>query len=377
MKTTVISILDKEFPPSHSFVDGMLSNVLPNKDYQVILIVSKGKSKKNVKKYFHSACITTLCKRKGLSRFWNFFIVYNIIVKLINKKERVILFVRNEPVYLLASSLLRNKVDKLIYQQSFPHERASTNLLKKKVTLTIFSLVKNKVDGIVTVSPKGLERLKGFFPNSTNNMYIPLLINKKELISTDELINKNGNDPIHFIYIGTHASSRRLEVVLEGITNALSQKVNAVFTFVGGNDQEVNLLRKIAGTEKYESNGMIQFIEKIPRKQLLEQLRHYDVGLSIIPCNDIYAESSPTKLVEYMSHGLMVIGSKGIELQEKFINNSKGGILINFTNEEIANSIIKICANYSFVNEMKHNALQFAMKELLYENYVEELRKIL
>lgn len=377
MKTNIICVLDKEYPPNHSFVDGMLSKVLPNKNISVILVVSNNGSERIAEKYYHSECNPVLLERKGIKRFLNFFVLYKFLRKRINQlepKERIVLFIRNEPIYLLTAGLLRNKVNKLVFQQSFPHEKANIHYLKKKITLLIFKLISNRVDSLLTVSPKALERLKSYFPNTKDNMYIPLLVNEEELIASDKIKLLQEQEPIKFLYVGTHDYSRRLDVVLDGIILALLQGVNATFTFIGGNQQDIENLRTTSNLKRFEENGKIVFKDKFPRDQLLIKIREYDVGFSIIPKNEIYAESSPTKLVEYMSNGLMVIGSNGIDLQEKFIKESKGGILVDFTKNDVAEAIRWICNNREKINPMKKNALEYAKLELLYENYVDKFR---
>ena len=73
----IFAIVDKEFPPNHSFIDGMLSSVLPReKDIEVNLIVSN-KGNKTVCRYNKAACLPLLYPRKKIYRFFNIIIIFS------------------------------------------------------------------------------------------------------------------------------------------------------------------------------------------------------------------------------------------------------------------------------------------------------------
>src|SRR5690554_5586483 len=123
-KEKIYAFLDKDSPPSHSFVDGMLASLLPNKNIDVYLIVSRSKRKEKKYQYKNAICLPILFKRKGIRRFLNYFTVKKIIKKVEKTHGNHIrnIIVRNEPIYLLAASKSKKRYNKLFYQQSFPHE---------------------------------------------------------------------------------------------------------------------------------------------------------------------------------------------------------------------------------------------------------------
>lgn len=377
---TVICIVDKEFPPNHSFVDGMLSRVLPDKETRVILVVSRGSAIKDVYKHNKAICVSALLPRRGIYRFLNVFFLAKLLIALARKYQgssEVFFFIRNEPVYLLTASILRFCAKKIIFQQSFPHEKGSGKIIKRKVAVLLFRITNRFVDAIVTVSPRGLLRLRRHFTRASQGIWIPLLIERDFLIKVDQIRKIEESDTVRFVYVGTHAPSRQLEVVLKGIIDALSTNINATFSFIGGNKEEIDALRNKVDMSEFERVGQISFLDRVPRERLLHDLSKYDVGISLIPVNAIYAESSPTKLVEYMGKGLAVVGSEGIELQEKFIRESNGGEITKFQSESITRTIIRICSNKQLINNMKINARMYAEEKLVYEKYNRELRKLL
>lgn len=381
MKIT-ISVIDKSYPPNHSFINGMLSYELPDLNNKVILLVSKGKAREKAYKYKRAICLPVLFERKHILRFFNFFLIVYYLLYLKKRygssNNKTSLFVRNEPVYLLACSLLNNKFHKVIYQQSFPHEQGSIFSVKKQVAKLFILISRKKVDGLITVSPLGLKRLKKYFPNNIDTIYIPLLSYETErLNSITDIRLLNDNDNIRFIYIGSHGRKRKLNIVLEGIYKAYKNGVNAIYDFIGGSKDDINRLRRYDFVIELEKNNIINFIERIPRKQLLKQMSDYDIGLSLIPPSKIYEESSPTKLVEYMSYGQAVLATRGIPLQVKFVKESNGGILVNWDVDDIFEKLVFLSDNFQLVNKMKKRSYVYSFEKLSYSNYLNEIKDIL
>lgn len=382
MQTTVISLLDKEYPPEHSFIDGLLSSLLAKqKDINMVMIISKGAADKRVCKYNNSIVIPILAERKGINRFLNIFTVIPLLHKIIKKhrakKHRIVLFVRNEPVYLLAAKILRKSFDKLIYQQSFPHEQATKNLFKKYIAIALIKFMNKRVDAITAVSPDGLNRLSNFFYKDIRGLVIPLLSSKNERTTYEEMIsNSINNGRVRFVYIGAHDKLRQIDVIIRSIVKAFSYGIDAEFTFIGGKQEEIETLRLIPGVQELETAKKLIFRGKISRSILINELPHYQVGLTLIPPIELYKESSPTKLSEYMNAGLAVMASKGIRLQEQILMESKGGVLVDWSEKGITEAIILLIKE-NMVDLMRANALKYAKEKLDYEYYLDEFRGIL
>jgi glycosyltransferase involved in cell wall biosynthesis len=374
---TVIAFLDKEWRPNHSFVDGMLSNTLAReKDINVKLIVSDNKQEKKAYKYNQSICLPLLFQRKGIFRFLNFFKVIYIVIFLVRKERKkgnnIVFFVRNDPIYLFAVSLMKRKY-KLIFQSSFPHEEVSGSFIKRIIAKSMYKLSSFNVDSLLAVSPKGLERIKKLFPKIKTGYYIPLLSNNS-LISKDKKFDLNKD--LRFVYIGSHAKERKLEIIFKSIYNA-SKKIDIKFEFefIGGSDFDLEILREKSYINELEDKKIIKFVSFIPRNKLIEKLETFDIGICLIPPDPHYLEASPTKLTEYMGEGLAILTNYGIELQEIFINESKGGVIVNWDIDEISNSIIHMCKNRKKINIMKIKSYNYSRENLTYKNYIKYLKK--
>ena len=362
----MIAIVDKSFPPEHSFVDEFICDEIPKKGIRVTLICSRNKSFKKVGRYKKAIYLSNLLERKRLKRFLNFFVLYFDFIKILQKtryNNETILFIRNEPIYLLVSYFFKNRFQKIIFQQSFPHE-LTNNLLKRYITIFIFRYFGTHVDKVIGISEKGIERLKKYFKKTSDFISIPMGVSKSELRYTHKPIGHE----VKFIYIGTHNKSRQIKVILEAILS-ISYEINAKFDFIGGTKKEIKPLKKwLIKKNKFHQ---INLIPKIPRKDILLHLTNYDIGIGLIPNYNIYAESTATKIVEYASKGLAVLSNYEIEFNRNFILKSNGGYLANFNLESISNKISDICREKD-ISEKKLNAYNYVKKNYLYELYVEK-----
>ena len=87
------------------------------------------------------------------------------------KKNKLNILVRNDPLALLASSLISDEEDNLIFQsKTLPHEL--NNKFKGFFKKLFFSYLKIKKLNLISVSDYGLKRLSTLFPNYKKKMVI-------------------------------------------------------------------------------------------------------------------------------------------------------------------------------------------------------------
>jgi len=362
----------------------MLASVLASDpDFLVRLIISTGRAGRKPYKYKHAVCMPILPKRKFLGRFQSIVLLLIILPMLIRKdrkkRRRIVLFIRNEPVYLLAAALLSGLCDKIIFQNSFPHELFRHGWLKLKIARMLYRISARVVDAVLIVSPEGERRVRQYFPPPRPLLVIPLLSDMVSIGLSPERnsCKSDNNRAVRFIYIGTHAKQRELDFVLKAIVSAMRNGLNAHFMFIGGSQSDIKRLRKVNGVSSLEKQHQIRFLEKMPRSAALAMLAGADVGLSLIPPVELFRELSPTKLAEYMGAGLSVLANRGIPLQEEFMKQSDCGWLVEWDIDAIRHVIIDICVSSNIITDKKRKAIEYARKYLRYENYYPEFKKLL
>ena len=377
-KNTLICLLDKPYPPDHSFVTGMLAQALPRDgDVRVELLVMAPLSGPiSPTRYHRAVCLPMVpdFTRSGRSRLRAMLAARRLAIVLINKARRrgenVVLFVRNHPMLMLVGASLRHRADGLLFQSSYPLEREQKSRVRRLFHTLMLRMGGRRVDGVLAVSPLGLERAQALCSEKAAGLVVPLLSDLPRASAAEEGIWGDVAGPARFIYAGTHQPQRRLDVVLEGIVAALDDGTDAEFVFVGGKPPEVDALRQPLGVKRWENAGRIRFLDAVPRPRIAKLLQGADVGLSLVPETSIYREASPTKLAEYMGAGLAVLANRGIELQERFVQDANCGILVDFDSNAIARGISEIAKNHDLRIGYQKNAEQYARNELCYSRYV-------
>lgn len=383
MKTVVVALLDKVWPPEHSFIDGMLADEVAGLNkLKVRLCVSMShRGATRARRYGKAACLPRLYPRRGLGRLLNLWVSYKIMAYQAAREKkrgrRVVLFVRNDPVCLLAASLLKRKVDRLVFQSTFPHEAYSGNIALRSLARVLYRLVRRSVNAVTGVSPAGVDRLKRFFPGAGVAGLIPLLSDLPFAPCDGAGISAPISTLPSFIYIGTHCKERELEVVLSAIVQAVSSGVSGVFRFVGISEDDEHRLTRVEGLKELMMNGVLVFEGPVSRSEIPAKLATADIGISLIPPKPMYYEASPTKLAEYMGAGLAVLASRGIPMQDQFVTESKGGVLVEWGVKEIAEGIMKISGDREKLSRMKSNSKTYAEKKLKYAFYLPQFLELI
>lgn len=374
-KKLVLAFLDKKFPPAHSFVDGIFaSSELKGNGISVKLVVSRSQSSFKATRYKRVVCLPFLHPRIGFGRFLNMVKSARLILyyarRCASKESILIVFVRNDPAILLAASILRLSYTKLVFQSSFPHEETG-GWIKRVIAKMLIKASSQSIGYGLAVSPKGKQRLQEFLPATTKIGVIPLLADSGfySTLKKDHAITEDSSE-LNFLYVGDHSVIRRLDVVLHGVCLFLDEIGAGRFLFVGGKRSEIEILASLGNVRKWIDLDRIIFIEKVERDETKKYFEIADVGFSLIPRIKLFEEASPTKLTEYMSYGLAVIASPGVQLQDEWIIESNCGVIVGFDSFEIAQSIKKIFENPSQLSRMKLNAKTYSRKYLNYSNYL-------
>ena len=386
MNTTLVALLDKTWPPEHSFVDGMLASVaadLPG--LKVRLCVSGGTTGKRlgIRRYHRVSCIPCLHERRGTRRLLNFFMALGLIRHLARRERkrhhRVILFVRNDPMLLLAAAVHRHRIDRLVFQTSFPHEKGSGRFVKRLMARLLYAAASRKVDAITAVSPLGLERAQKMFPHCTQAVVIPLLcdlpFHPQTTAGAMRLLQ--GSLSVSFIYIGTHSPKRGLETILEGIVQSVNRGAVGTFLFAGAGESDISRLSVVKGVRGLMEKRIVTFRGPVPRSQIPVLLADAHVGLSLIPPSKLYAELSPAKLVEYMGAGLAVLATYGIPAQEQIIAESNGGMLVQWHADAIAQAILSLTGDVDRLKVMMASSREYASKNLQYTSRRGDFQRLL
>jgi len=170
---------------------------------------------------------------------------------------------------------------------------------------------------------------------------VPMGVPKEELQDLGDNARSQESVPgsmLDVVYLGTIARARRLEVLVDTLTELRIMGIDARLTVVGDGESP----RDREFLERYAAAAGVREIFSItgflPRSQALERVRHADIGLSPFFPVPILRSTSPTKLVEYMALGVPVVANEHPE-QRRVLHASRAGVCVPWGGRYFAKGI--------------------------------------
>lgn len=166
-----------------------------------------------------------------------------------------------------------------------------------------------------------------------------------------------------FTYIGSLNKARSLSIMINAFF-----RVRKFF--------DVKLLIVGEGTDKYNLIKMVEnlgikedviFTGFVDQDDVPKFIHCADYCLSPIQPLEIYKVSCPIKLHEYMAMGKPVIANKEIYEQRRIIEDSNGGLLVEFDEISFADAMIKLLKDPEMAQKMGKNAYNWLTNNRSYE----------
>ncbi|WP_158587034.1 glycosyltransferase [Motilimonas pumila] len=178
-------------------------------------------------------------------------------------------------------------------------------------------------------------------------------------------------DNLSLLYIGT-LSNRDIHKTVEGIARYLELSKNpklVSYTIIGdGFKNEVEDLKQLV--VKHKLDGIVKVLGRIPFNQLQPYYDEANVGVSFVPINKHFDAQPVTKTLEYMSAGMITIGTQ--TKAQKEVLSDANGVLISDTAESFATGLIELEQRS---NQYCSEELKSGIKDLYWESIAENLDK--
>lgn len=125
------------------------------------------------------------------------------------------------------------------------------------------------------------------------------------------------------IYMGTLDRSRQPEVLVETALKVAQRVPGFKLLIVGDVDTPADRgwVQQYAASRN--AGECVHFTGRLPPREALALSRRADVGLSIMPRNELTETASPTKVVEYLACGLPVVCNE--QPDHRFVMSQSGG----------------------------------------------------
>ena len=279
-------------------------------------------------------------------------------------------------IALLLKILLRRRV---IYQKSHPHEykkiqdaRQSKSKLPK---LLLFSrLVENRFLHWMLRHCDAVLPITSFMADNLNRDHgipyekmIPFGMGFSfEDAPVPRKVGIAPAEPLRFIYVGTLARERQLDILLQGVSHAVKKWPEKKITLelVGGTGKEVTALRSQANN--LGIGHLCIFRGRIERKKVYQRISESHIGISWVGSRVRYSDASPTKMIEYLSLGLPVIATDSVYEHARLIQETKAGVICNVDPDDFADKLAMLAGNYNKYKKRACNAQEYMQVNFSY-----------
>jgi len=183
-------------------------------------------------------------------------------------------------------------------------------------------------------------------PSKRDVPIIPLGANQ-ELFRTcaDPVRKKEVRKELHIepgeiviLYSGVLSPSRKMEIPLESICRLAVRLGGKTALIVGGSSFQsyFEALKEIP--HRYGVSDKIRFYGRVPYQEVSKYYAASDIGISFTPSDTAYANQPPTKVIEYLMSGMLVVSNRTTAI-EKLVIENETGFLSNDTVQGFANAL--------------------------------------
>ncbi|MDY0051617.1 MAG: glycosyltransferase [Aliarcobacter sp.] len=138
-----------------------------------------------------------------------------------------------------------------------------------------------------------------------------------------------------FVYIGTIDKLREVDLIFKAF-----EKINKKEWILDIYTKDIDIANQYKNEMQYNKDKVI-IHGSLNRNELYERISHYDVGISLIPINDLYVVASPIKLSEYFACKLSVMTTAIPEAVDLYANKNCA-FFVNFDLDSIIESINEV-----------------------------------
>ena len=392
-KLNICLILDSIFNPNipaRPAIIEIYGKYLPSLGHKIIWISASDESEKQIQKqYFNQVKIYTIPRSIASSPYLKILNLvsyylkeYRILAEILKSEKYDIIQVRNDAIGALIALHFKKKYKiPFVFQYSFPKEAFKLQKLEKRYSyyfgefiIYIQKYILRKADLILPISKWMEDELVNEGILKSKMMSFPMGVNP-ELFSFEKNNSRIREkycltESCVILYIGSMHKLRSLDIIIHAFSRVIEKNPKIKLLMVGdGNDkQHLDELSVNLGINKN-----IIFTGQVSYFDIPDFIAAADVCLCPVPPLSIYKVSSPTKMFEYMVCGKPVVSNEEIPEQKEVIEESGGGILVEFEAESFAYGIIELLDNPDKAKEMGIKGHEWVVKNRSYENMAREV----
>lgn len=168
-------------------------------------------------------------------------------------------------------------------------------------------------------------------------------------------------EEIVFLYSGVLTPSRNMDIPVEVISKIAAEDENITFLIVGGSYFEDYIERLKEIPLRYEVSDKVRFLGKVPYLDVPKFYAAADIGVSFTPVDTGYATQPPTKILEYLMSGMLVVSNRTPAVED-LIDDHTTGFLSGDSFKEFEEAI-RLSIDY-MKNRVKSGHLEKAIESV-------------
>lgn len=223
-------------------------------------------------------------------------------------------------------------------------------------------VIQKKLDGVIVIS----KYLENYYNKFNNVLRIPPLV---DLAESKWDIKKRYNEIPQFVYVGSPGVNKdKINLVVESFYE-LKKQNKFVLNIVGISKEQYLNLYKEHESILNESVGFINFIGRISHIESLEYLKIADFSIFLRENTRLNNAGFPTKYVESISCGTIVITTKTSDLVDYSIQDRNPYFIDISSKSSVINDMSMF---FQYVNKKSFENLEIKRDIFNYKNYIEQ-----
>lgn len=179
-------------------------------------------------------------------------------------------------------------------------------------------------------------------------------------------LNKESSSENEFVYLGTLAAVRKLNVIITAFSKVIEKHKDARLIIVGEGDYPEEKLNLIQLAEHLGIIHNVVFTGFIPMEKAWQIVSKSFACISPFYPTKALISASPTKLVEYLALGKPVIVNNHPD-QDNVIRSSEAGLSVDWGCEQFADAMIWMLENPQAAKAMGEKGPDWVRKHRVYD----------
>ena len=384
------------FVPPEVEIIGHLSSL----GYEVTWVVSSGAVIGPEGSTINGIHILIVPLRKGVGGFAFFkksidYLGKIGLVRSLFRKERFdVIFLRNDMVLpalffdgLLALSMHKKHRNILLFEiENRIEQNLESRLIggsRGKIVSSTLSWIEriivmrlmNQADIVIPVGASMKDHLLEKGISSKKMIVLPQGVDMERFLSADgqsirTKYELDGSKVI--VYSGKMDKERNLDILIRAFAD-VRKKNDAKLLMVGDGNDKKNLIRL---AEELGVASDILFVGWFVQSKVPNFIAAADIGVCLVlPPLEFYMKSSPLKMLEYMALGKPVVANLEIPEQRSVIQESEGGILVEYEIKSIAKGLEVLLRDIESSKVMGKKGQSWIMKTRSYDTLVRQIKE--